>query len=78
MGILNAIAAAEGSSLLNILYPLTYNEEQTSPRSLNVRVCALIDANGTLAEVAHVASELVKEGFTALKLKVSLYCCCCC
>lgn len=74
MAILNAIAAAEGSSLLNILEPLTESEEQASARPLNVRICALLDAKGTPAEVAYVAGTLVKEGFTAIKLKVSIVC----
>lgn len=71
MAILNAIAAGQGSSLLNILQPLTENEEQTSARPLNVRICALLDAKGTPSEVAYVAGTLVKEGFTAIKLKVA-------
>ncbi|XP_074383455.1 protein PHYLLO, chloroplastic isoform X2 [Apium graveolens] len=71
MAILNAMAAAEGSSLLNILKPLTESEEQTSARPLNVRICALLDAKGTPSEVAYVAGTLVKEGFTAIKLKVA-------
>lgn len=74
MAILNAIAAAEGSSLLHILKPLTESEEQTSARPLNVRICALLDAKGTPSEVAYVAGTLVKEGFTAIKLKVSTVC----
>lgn len=74
MAILNAIAAGQGSSLLNILQPLTENEEQTSARPLNVRICALLDAKGTPSEVAYVAGTLVKEGFTAIKLKVSTVC----
>lgn len=78
MAILNAIAAAEGSSLLNILQPLTESEEKTSARLLNVRICALLDAKGTPAEVAYVAGTLVKEGFTAIKLKVSIFCEYCC
>ncbi|KAM7464415.1 hypothetical protein LguiA_032536 [Lonicera macranthoides] len=71
MAILNAIAAAKGSSLLNILHPQTDNEEEISGKSSNVKICALIDCNGTPAEVAYVATSLVKEGFTAIKLKVA-------
>ncbi|XP_017218695.1 protein PHYLLO, chloroplastic isoform X10 [Daucus carota subsp. sativus] len=71
MAILNAIAATEGSSLLNILQPLTESEKQTSAVPPNVRICALLDVKGTPSEVAYVAGTLVKEGFTAIKLKVA-------
>ena len=70
MAILNAIAAAKGSSLLNILHPQTDNEKKISGKPSNVKICALIDCNGTPVEVAYVATSLVKEGFTAIKLKV--------
>ncbi|KAM7271199.1 hypothetical protein ACFE04_030413 [Oxalis oulophora] len=71
MAILNAIAASQGSSLLNILCPRMEGETEISGTSPNVQICALIDSNGTPSEVAHVAGTLVKEGFTTLKLKVA-------
>ncbi|KAK2976386.1 hypothetical protein RJ640_008096 [Escallonia rubra] len=68
MAILNALAAAHDSSLLDLLHARTSNEEGVSER--NVKICALLDSKGTPAEVAYIASGLVDEGFTAIKLKV--------
>ncbi|KAK9051156.1 hypothetical protein SSX86_027782 [Deinandra increscens subsp. villosa] len=70
MAILNAIAAAEGSTMLNLLHPCAPKEE-CSIKSLNVKICALIDSDGTPEEVAHLAATLVEEGFSAIKLKVA-------
>lgn len=70
MAILNAIANAKSSNLLNILHPPT-NENDKYESSLGVQICALVDANGSPTEVANVAAALVKEGFSAIKLKVS-------
>ncbi|KAJ1442201.1 Mandelate racemase/muconate lactonizing enzyme, C-terminal [Sesbania bispinosa] len=70
MAILNAIADAKGSNLLNILHPPT-NENEKCERSLEVQICALIDSNGSPTEVANVAASLVEEGFSAIKLKVA-------
>ncbi|KAI7758074.1 hypothetical protein M8C21_033587 [Ambrosia artemisiifolia] len=70
MAILNAIAAAEGSTMLNLLHPNAPKEE-CSTKSLNVKICALIDSDGTPEEVAYLAATLVDEGFTAIKLKVA-------
>jgi hypothetical protein len=68
MAILNVIAARQSSSLLNILQP---QMEEGDERSSKVKICALIDSNGTPSEVAYAATTLVEEGFTAIKLKVS-------
>ncbi|KAI3796239.1 hypothetical protein L1987_38906 [Smallanthus sonchifolius] len=70
MAILNAIAAAEGSTMLNLLHPCAPKED-CSTKSLNVKICALIDSDGTPEEVAYLAATLVEEGFTAIKLKVA-------
>ena len=70
MAILNAIAAQEGLSLLNILHPQKVDEE-IFERSKRVQICALLDSNGSPLEVAYLAKTLVEEGFTAIKLKVS-------
>ncbi|XP_075659886.1 protein PHYLLO, chloroplastic isoform X2 [Castanea sativa] len=70
MGILNAIAARQGSSLLNTLQP-QIDEGDKSGRSSKVKICALLDSNGTPLEVACAATGLVEEGFTAIKLKVA-------
>ncbi|XP_060185317.1 protein PHYLLO, chloroplastic isoform X1 [Lycium barbarum] len=68
MAVLNAIAAREGSSLLNVLRGQT---EESTGSPLDVKVCALLESNGGPNEMALVATTLVKEGFTAIKLKVA-------
>ncbi|XP_071735709.1 protein PHYLLO, chloroplastic isoform X2 [Rutidosis leptorrhynchoides] len=70
MAILNASAAAVGSTMLNMLN-LSVPKEESAQTSLKVRICALIDCDGTPAQVAYLASTLVEEGFTAIKLKVA-------
>ncbi|XP_045833302.1 protein PHYLLO, chloroplastic isoform X1 [Trifolium pratense] len=70
MAILNAIANSKGSNLLDILHPST-NENNKCEKSLEVQICALLDSNESAAEVANVAAALVKEGFSAIKLKVA-------
>lgn len=69
MAILNAIAVSQGSSFISMLQPGMINEEIYEKSS--VKICALIDSNGTPTEVAYIASSLVEEGFTAIKLKVA-------
>ncbi|XP_011009175.1 PREDICTED: protein PHYLLO, chloroplastic isoform X3 [Populus euphratica] len=69
MAILNAIAVSQGSSFISMLQPWKINEEIYEKSS--VKICALIDSNGTPTEVAYIASSLVEEGFTAIKLKVA-------
>ncbi|KAL5828551.1 hypothetical protein ACOSQ3_018019 [Xanthoceras sorbifolium] len=71
MAILSAIAVSHGSSFLNILYSQRETDEEVSKRSSNVKICALIDSTGTPAQVANIASTLIKEGFAAIKLKVA-------
>ncbi|KAI7998104.1 hypothetical protein LOK49_LG10G00524 [Camellia lanceoleosa] len=61
MAILNATAASEGSSLLNILHRETATQEELSERSSTVQICALIDSNGTPKDVADIAVALVGE-----------------
>ncbi|OAY31236.2 hypothetical protein MANES_14G092500v8 [Manihot esculenta] len=69
MAILNAIAERQGCSLLNIIQP--WRETEKICEKSNVKICGLIDSTGTPAEVAVIASALVEEGFSALKLKVA-------
>lgn len=69
MAILNAIASRQSSSLLDVLQPNA--EAEISSLESNVRICALLDSNGTPSEVADIATRLVEEGFSAIKLKVS-------
>ncbi|KAF7120245.1 hypothetical protein RHSIM_Rhsim13G0143500 [Rhododendron simsii] len=68
MAILNALAATEGSSLLNKLHPETATEEELSQRSFSVQICALIDLDGTPKDVADIAATFVGEGFSAIKV----------
>uniref|UniRef100_A0A2P2MWF1 Mandelate racemase/muconate lactonizing enzyme C-terminal domain-containing protein n=1 Tax=Rhizophora mucronata TaxID=61149 RepID=A0A2P2MWF1_RHIMU len=70
MAILNALAITQDSSLLCILRPLTKNQEMPE-RPSSVRICALVDSNGTPAEVAYIATSLIEQGFTAIKFKVA-------
>ncbi|KAH6797875.1 2-oxoglutarate decarboxylase/hydro-lyase/magnesium ion-binding protein [Perilla frutescens var. hirtella] len=67
MAILSAIASRHGSSLLNILHP---SAGEVSKSSSSVQICALIDSYGSPMDTAFVASTLVAEGFTAIKIKV--------
>ncbi|XP_050226145.1 protein PHYLLO, chloroplastic isoform X2 [Mercurialis annua] len=69
MAIINAVAEMHGSSLLHIIQPWRENEEAYEKST--VKICGLIDSNGTPTEVARIASSLVEEGFSALKLKVA-------
>ncbi|KAI5419515.1 hypothetical protein KIW84_043619 [Lathyrus oleraceus] len=70
MAILNAIADSKGSNLLDILNPST-NVNSKCEKSLEVPICALLDSNKSASEVANVVAALVKEGFSAIKLKVA-------
>lgn len=69
MAILNALAARQGISLLSLLSSQR-DKEILSENHRGVRVCALMDPNGTPEEVALAAQILVDEGHTAIKLKV--------
>lgn len=73
MAVLNAIAASQGSTLLNMLQHQTQIEGEIyeNERSSSVRICALLDCSGTPEEVARIATTLVAEGYTAIKLKVA-------
>lgn len=67
MAILSAIASRNGSSLLNILHPLA---KEVSESSSSVQISALIDSYGSPSDTAFIASNLVAEGFTTIKIKV--------
>ncbi|GMG98653.1 hypothetical protein Nepgr_000493 [Nepenthes gracilis] len=69
MAILNAIASRLDSSLLSTLQ-MTEDKVEGVSEWPSVRICALVDCQGTPMEVANVAYKLVREGFHALKLKV--------
>lgn len=67
MAVLSAIAARENSTLLKILYPKV---EESPKKLLGVPICALIDSGRSPNDIANVATSLVEEGFTAIKIKV--------
>lgn len=71
MAILNAIAARERSSLLDILYRETKADDKLSKRSPSIQICALLDSKGTPKDVADIAEKLAAEGFSAIKVKVA-------
>lgn len=71
MAILNALAARQGLDLLSLLH--VPNDEEALPEaSSKVKICGLVDSDGTPTEVADTVATLVREGFSAIKLKVSL------
>lgn len=70
MAILSAIASRHGSTVLDILRP---SSEELSKSSSAVQICALIDSYGSPEDTAFVASTLVSEGFTAIKIKVTVF-----
>ncbi|KAL2484725.1 Protein PHYLLO [Abeliophyllum distichum] len=68
MALLSAIATREGCNLLDILCP---RREGLSTGPSDVQICALLDSYGSPMDTAFVASALVEEGFTAIKIKVA-------
>jgi len=71
MAILNLLASQRKCGLSKFLAgsnPLV--RDQTSYAS--IEICALVDCNGTPMEVAHAVAKLVAEGFTTVKLKVTI------
>lgn len=71
MAILNALAARQGLDLLNLLH--VQKDDPIPKASSKVKICGLVDSNGKPTEVADTVAKLVEEGFSAIKLKVSLY-----
>ncbi|XP_010551342.1 PREDICTED: protein PHYLLO, chloroplastic isoform X2 [Tarenaya hassleriana] len=69
MALLNVLVLSRGSKFLGT--PHSQKEENGSAGPHSVRICALLDSEGTPSEVAYIASKLVEEGFTAIKLKVA-------
>lgn len=69
MALLSAIAARGGCNLLDVLRP---KREEFSRGPSDVPICALIDSYGSPADTAFVASALVEEGFTTIKIKVTI------
>jgi isochorismate synthase/2-succinyl-5-enolpyruvyl-6-hydroxy-3-cyclohexene-1-carboxylate synthase/2-succinyl-6-hydroxy-2,4-cyclohexadiene-1-carboxylate synthase/O-succinylbenzoate synthase len=80
MAILNLLASQRKCRLSEILAGSTSNPllrdqglvvyNQNS--SAHIKICALLDSNGTPMEVALAVAKLVDEGFTTVKLKVIL------
>ncbi|KAH9607030.1 hypothetical protein KSS87_013805 [Heliosperma pusillum] len=71
MAVLNAIAARQNCSLLDVLWPQSDQANMICQQPASIDICALLDSNGPPKEVAKVAFELVGEGFRALKVKVA-------
>ncbi|KAL5725660.1 hypothetical protein ACHQM5_008779 [Ranunculus cassubicifolius] len=74
MAVLNALAARQSCSLSNLLHrgccTLETQSSEAFKRSSKVQICALLDSSMVPEEVAIIAGELVKEGFSAIKIKV--------
>lgn len=68
MAMLNALAKRQSSNLTTLLYPR--NGKAALPVTNGVKICALLDPNGSPRQVAHIAVRLVHDGFAAIKLKV--------
>lgn len=69
MALLSALASRHGSTLLDIIHP---SRDESSKSSSAVQICALIDSYGSPMDTAFIASNLVSEGFTTIKIKVYL------
>lgn len=78
MAILNLLASQRKCRLSEILTgsnPLLKDQslvEYNQNSSAGIRICALLDSDGTPMEVALAVTKLVDEGFTTVKLKVVL------
>jgi len=70
MAILNAIASRKKCSLLEVLWPQSEKCNPNIDQPSSVKICALVDSQGTPVEVADVVLAIVEEGFSSVKLKV--------
>ncbi|KAJ3679628.1 hypothetical protein LUZ60_017639 [Juncus effusus] len=81
MAILNAISAHQKTNLSDLLLGTRRPSNDTNTLEITrdystkniecIEICALVDCDGSPIEVAHFVSNLVEEGFTAVKLKVA-------
>lgn len=67
MALLGALASSRSCSLLQLLCGV----DGTLDMKSNVRVCGLLDSEGSAEDIADEAADLVEEGFCTVKLKVS-------
>lgn len=76
MALLHALANKQvsGDLFLRTAFQSTKMQNENTENSSHVSICALVDCNGTPGEVSHIVSQLVDEGFTTIKLKVSNIC----
>ena len=70
MATLNAIAARQKCSLLDVLWPQPHQDNVIHQQPQSIDICALVDSEGSPLEVANTVAALVKEGFRAVKVKV--------
>ncbi|KAG6548096.1 hypothetical protein Mapa_010376 [Marchantia paleacea] len=71
MALLGALGSTRSCSLLQLLCGVPHST-LAGPVDINpnVRICGLLDSEGSAEDVADAAADLVKEGFCTLKLKV--------
>ncbi|CAN6447201.1 unnamed protein product [Victoria cruziana] len=72
MAVLNALAAVENSSMLDLILggePLHSHRMDTTPAG--VLTCALVDSDGSTEDIVDRVSQLAEDGFTTVKLKVA-------
>lgn len=71
MAIINLLASKWKCSLSEVLAgsnPLVRDHKSSE----SIEICALVDCHGTPTEVALAVAKLVAEGFTTVKLKVTI------
>ncbi|CAO2820404.1 unnamed protein product [Amaranthus hypochondriacus] len=71
MATLNAIAARQKCTLLDVLWPQPHQDDGIHQQPQRIDICALVDSEGSPLEVANTVAALVKEGFRAVKVKVA-------
>ncbi|XP_056697055.1 protein PHYLLO, chloroplastic isoform X3 [Spinacia oleracea] len=71
MATLNAIAARQKCTLLDILLPQPHQSNVKNQQPSTIDICALVDADGSPLEVANTVFAFVEEGFRAVKVKVA-------
>lgn len=77
MAILDALAQSLGCSIFELLVgtrkPAENESRETTKVSEGVRICGLLDGEGTVEDIATTAYQYVLEGYCTLKVKVTLF-----